>query len=119
MTRVVCHCRLCLALDEADAWIADHGGRPAQAARHLARQSPGLLSPVRFAKALRERGVDVAPGYMSACSEDRELGGAPGTCPAAARVAAEIMHVPLYPGLRPTDLDRIASAIVEADRLLR
>jgi len=55
MTRVICHCRLCLALDEADAWVSDHGGHLAQAARHLARQSPGLLSTARLTSALRER----------------------------------------------------------------
>jgi len=51
----VCRCRLCTALDEGDAWLAGHGGDPAQIARHLARQQPGLLHPARFAAALRER----------------------------------------------------------------
>jgi len=54
-TRAICPCRLCLALDEADAWIADHGGSPAQAARHLARRYLALLNPARFRRALYER----------------------------------------------------------------
>ncbi|MHB9110766.1 MAG: hypothetical protein ACYDCO_27245 [Armatimonadota bacterium] len=50
-----CQCRLCAALDAADAFIHDHGTPPAQAARHLARRSPGLLNVRAFLAALREK----------------------------------------------------------------
>lgn len=53
--RPVCQCRLCVALDAADAFIHDHGTPPAQAARHLARQCPGLLHVPAFLAALGER----------------------------------------------------------------
>jgi len=50
-----CQCRLCLALDAADAFIHDHGAPPAAAARHLARVAPGLLHVRAFLLALRAR----------------------------------------------------------------
>lgn len=70
-----------------------------------------------FAQALRRRGVDVAPGYMQACSSMPCLGGKPGRCPQAERVADRILHLPVYPGLRNRDISRIAAAVNEVDRL--
>lgn len=53
--RIRCHCRLCLALDAADAFIHDHGVSPIAAARHLARTAPELLNVRAFLAALGER----------------------------------------------------------------
>ncbi len=68
-----------------------------------------------FAHALRRQGVDSATGYMSDCSSMPALGGKPGQCPTAAAVASTIIHLPLYPGLKDRDLDRIANAVHAVD----
>ncbi|MFC1451748.1 DegT/DnrJ/EryC1/StrS family aminotransferase [Verrucomicrobiota bacterium] len=65
----------------------------------------------RFAAELRRLGVDVSPGYMSDCSASE--GGAP--CPGSTSVAARILHLPLYPGLRTRDIERVAAAVALAD----
>lgn len=69
-----------------------------------------------FARRLRKLGVDVATGFMSNCAGLPELGGKPGLCPNAARVADEIIHLPLYPELSSADLQRIADAVAAAGR---
>jgi perosamine synthetase len=63
-----------------------------------------------YAAVLRQHGVDVSPGYMADCAGD------PGACPNSARVANEILHVPLYPGLSERDLRFIVDAILRADK---
>ena len=70
----------------------------------------------QYAHALRRHGVDTAAGYMSDCANIPELGGTPGRCPNSARVADRILHLPLYPELRPTDLDHMAAAMASTDK---
>jgi perosamine synthetase len=70
----------------------------------------------RFAALLRRLGVDTSPGYMSDCSSLPGFGGKPGSCPGAAAVERDILHLPLYPGLSSRDVGRIAAAVAEADR---
>ncbi len=68
-----------------------------------------------FGGRLRRRGVDTATGYMSDCSSIPELGGESEGCLQAARVANEIIHLPLYPDLTERDIKRIANAVLFAD----
>ncbi|MFH1531306.1 MAG: DegT/DnrJ/EryC1/StrS family aminotransferase [Pseudomonadota bacterium] len=70
----------------------------------------------RFGGHLRRAGIDFSPGYMTACSRLPELGGTPGRCPEAEAVEREIVHLPLYPGLRDADIGRIADGVAAADR---
>ncbi len=72
----------------------------------------------RYAAQLRRLGVDVSPGYMSDCSSLPGFGGKPGTCPAAAAVERDILHLPLYPDLSSRDIGKIAAAVAEADRTM-
>lgn len=69
-----------------------------------------------FGRHLRLAGVDFSPGYMTACSRIPELGGTPGLCPTAEAIEREIVHIPLYPGLRRDDIQRISDAVVTADQ---
>ena len=72
-----------------------------------------------FAAFLRSRGVDTSPGYMSACSREPSLGGAPGLCPGAETAADSIIHLPLYPSLTGRDIERVARAVSDGDRFFR
>jgi dTDP-4-amino-4,6-dideoxygalactose transaminase len=76
------------------------------AMRHPARRA--------FGAALRRRGIDFSPGYMSACSAMPALGGRPGLCPEAEAIEREIVHLPLYPGLSDKDIERIADGVAAA-----
>lgn len=69
-----------------------------------------------FGRELRRAGVDFSPGYMMACGRLPELGGAPGRSPVAEAVEQEIVHLPLYPGLRDIDIERIADGVLAADQ---
>ena len=69
-----------------------------------------------FGRHLRRAGVDFSSGYMSACGRLPELGGAPGLCPEAEAIEREIVHIPLYPGLRDVDVQRIADGVMTADQ---
>ena len=69
-----------------------------------------------FGRLLRGAGVDFSSGYMTACSRLPELGGAPGLCPEAEAIEGEIVHLPLYPGLGEGAIQRIADAVLSADR---
>ncbi|MGH9335982.1 MAG: DegT/DnrJ/EryC1/StrS family aminotransferase, partial [Vicinamibacteria bacterium] len=68
----------------------------------------------RLAKHLEERGIGTlvhypVPTHLQAAY--RELGQGEGSCPNAERACAEILSLPLYPGLRSEDVDRVASVI--------
>lgn len=65
----------------------------------------------RAAARLRRMGVDVSPGYMIDCASVPDLGGRPGLCPNSQSVHDSILHLPLYPELRPRDIERIVRAI--------
>jgi len=69
-----------------------------------------------FASRLRKHGVDVSPGYMSDCSGMKELGGVTGLCSVSQAVERDILHLPMYPGLRDRDLRAIADATASAER---
>lgn len=69
----------------------------------------------RFAALLRRLGVDTSPGYMSDCSSLGDFCGTPGTSPVATAVEHDILHLPLYPGLSSSDIEKIAAAVAEAD----
>ena len=71
-----------------------------------------------FGGHLRRAGVDFSPGYMTACSRIPELGGTPGLCPTAEAIEDEIVHIPLYPGLRSDDIERISDGVMTADQRL-
>ena len=43
----------------------------------------------------------------------QQLGGYPGQCPVTERISDQIVRLPLYSGLTPTDQDRILEAIQE------
>jgi dTDP-4-amino-4,6-dideoxygalactose transaminase len=72
-----------------------------------------------FARRLQRLGVDISPGYMRDCSALPELGGRAGLCPQASGVDRSILHLPLYPGLRPRDVERIAGAVAACDAAAR
>lgn len=69
-----------------------------------------------LAAALLKKGVDTKHLYMRDCSRmfDGER-----PFPNAARAEREVLHVPAYPEMSDADVDRVASAIVEAVAALK
>lgn len=67
------------------------------------------------AKRLFEQGIDTSVGYMSNCAElgifEGKVGG---ECPQAARVAREILHIPVHPNLTRAGLIHLAEAVRRA-----
>jgi perosamine synthetase len=79
-----------------------------------------VLHPRRAELALKLRtlGVDTDFGFMEDCSSTGLFGASPADFPQSARVAREILHLPVYPTLTTRQLDRIAAAVREAVRAL-
>jgi dTDP-4-amino-4,6-dideoxygalactose transaminase len=71
-------------------------------ARHLARK--GIATSVFYPVPLH-----LQPLYA-------ELGGRPSDLPVAERAAQEVLSLPLYPEMTPGDVERVASAVLEAMR---
>jgi dTDP-4-amino-4,6-dideoxygalactose transaminase len=65
----------------------------------------------KLAAALLKKGVDTKHLYMRDCSRmfDGER-----PFPNAARAEKEVLHVPAYPEMSDADVDRVATAVVEA-----
>lgn len=66
---------------------------------------------------LLSMGVDTARGYMQDCSNAEiykgRVGGE-GTCPNAAQIHAQILHIPVHPNLSRADLSHIVEAVRRA-----
>lgn len=70
----------------------------------------------RFRRALLDRGVDTAAGYMRNCAASPLFGRFAADCPVASAVEAEQVHLPVYPGLSPADLSAVARDVRAALR---
>ncbi len=73
----------------------------------------------RLARELFRRGVDSSAGYLRPVTRVPALTGrveqfAP--CPQAERLERQQLHLPIHPGLGPSDLDRVAEAVDRATR---
>ena len=74
---------------------------------------------LRLARALFRLGVDTSPGYLRPVTRVGVLAGQVeqfGPCPEAERLDREQLHLPIYPGLTESDLDRLAEAVARATR---
>jgi dTDP-4-amino-4,6-dideoxygalactose transaminase len=72
--------------------------------------------------ALRERGIATHVRYIPPVHLQpvhRGLGLGPGSFPVTERIAAEQLGLPMYPGLRPEQVDEIAAATLDAVAALR
>lgn len=67
-----------------------------------------------LAAALRARGVDTTVGYMSDISNHPLYPEVTGDCPNTRRAVAELLHLPVHPNLRRTDLEHMAEAVRSA-----
>lgn len=73
----------------------------------------------RVARELFRLGVDTSEGYLRPVTRVPALAGRVeqfGPCPVAEDLDQGQLHLPIWPGLEPADLDRIAGAVQEAMR---
>lgn len=61
--------------------------------------------------ALRGHGVDTTTGYMSDLSDHPLFAAHRRPCPNSARAMAELLHIPVHPNLRPTELSHMIQSV--------
>lgn len=65
----------------------------------------------QFRKRLRQRGIDTSQGYLNDCSSLPIFNRFKTPSPHAERTEREIVHIPIYPGLSPKELQYISQVI--------
>lgn len=85
---------------------------------YVVRVDPGApLSRDRFMAALQERGIGVGVHFRAVHLHPYyrdELGFGPGICPAAEAAGESVVSLPLFPGLRDRDVERVVAACRDA-----
>ena len=61
--------------------------------------------------ALRARGVDTTTGYMNDLSDHELFKAHRRPCPNAAKAMAELLHIPVHPNLRKSDVDHLIESV--------
>jgi len=74
-----------------------------------------------FIAAMRDQGIGVGVHYpaMHLFQLFRARGHGPGDFPVAEDIGARILTLPLFPEMRPTDVDRVCQAVTEVTHALR
>jgi perosamine synthetase len=62
-------------------------------------------------QALRKRGVDTTTGYMSDLSDHPLFQAHRRPCPNATKAMAELLHIPVHPNLRETEVSHLIEAV--------
>ncbi len=67
-----------------------------------------------LASALRDRGVDTTTGYMNDLSDHPLFDAFRRPCPNAKKAMAELLHIPVHPNLRPSELEHMVESVRSA-----